>query len=88
MNNPGLFLLPKGNILSRTGPWDILSCAYSEGFQQLFGAEGYEVVAINDLTSAKMLAHLLKYDTPYSHHPARMAERAPKKELRVRTLSR
>ena len=29
----------------------------------MFGAEGYEVVAINDLTSAKMLAHLLKYDT-------------------------
>ncbi len=32
-------------------------------FRQMFGAEGYEVVAINDLTSAKMLAHLLKYDT-------------------------
>ena len=28
-------------------------------FRQMFGAEGYEVVAINDLTSAKMLAHLL-----------------------------
>ncbi|WP_026508933.1 type I glyceraldehyde-3-phosphate dehydrogenase [Butyrivibrio sp. MC2013] len=32
-------------------------------FRQMFGAEGYEVVAINDLTSPKMLAHLLKYDT-------------------------
>ncbi len=32
-------------------------------FRQMFGAEGYEVIAINDLTSPKMLAHLLKYDT-------------------------
>ena len=32
-------------------------------FLQMFEAEGYEVVAINDLTSPKMLAHLLKYDT-------------------------
>ena len=32
-------------------------------FRQMFDAEGYEVVAINDLTSPKMLAHLLKYDT-------------------------
>ena len=32
-------------------------------FRQMFGAEGYEIVAINDLTSPKMLAHLLKYDT-------------------------
>ena len=32
-------------------------------FRQMFGAEGYEVVAINDLTDAKMLAHLLKYDS-------------------------
>ena len=32
-------------------------------FRQMFGAEGYEVVAINDLTSPDMLAHLLKYDT-------------------------
>ncbi len=32
-------------------------------FRQMFGAEGYEVVAINDLTSPSMLAHLLKYDT-------------------------
>ncbi|MCL2514252.1 MAG: glyceraldehyde 3-phosphate dehydrogenase N-terminal domain-containing protein, partial [Oscillospiraceae bacterium] len=38
-------------------------------FRQMFGAEGYEIVAINDLTDAKMLAHLLKYDTaqgPYA----------------------
>jgi glyceraldehyde 3-phosphate dehydrogenase len=32
-------------------------------FRQMFGAEGYEIVALNDLTDAKMLAHLLKYDS-------------------------
>ena len=32
-------------------------------FRQMFDAEGYDVVAINDLTSPKMLAHLLKYDS-------------------------
>ena len=32
-------------------------------FRQMFGAKGYEVVAINDLTSPKVLAHLLKYDS-------------------------
>ena len=32
-------------------------------FRQMFGAEGYDVVAINDLTTPSMLAHLLKYDT-------------------------
>ena len=32
-------------------------------FRQMFGAEGYEVVAVNDLTDPKMLAHLLKYDS-------------------------
>jgi glyceraldehyde 3-phosphate dehydrogenase len=32
-------------------------------FRQMFGAEGYEIVAINDLTDPKMLAHLLKYDS-------------------------
>ncbi|MGL4283501.1 type I glyceraldehyde-3-phosphate dehydrogenase [Eubacterium aggregans] len=32
-------------------------------FRQMFGAEGYDVVAINDLTSPRMLAHLLKYDS-------------------------
>ena len=39
-------------------------------FRQMFGAKGYKVVAINDLTTPKMLAHLLKYDTahgPYGH---------------------
>ena len=32
-------------------------------FRQMFGAEGYEIVAINDLTSPKMLAYLLKHDS-------------------------
>ena len=32
-------------------------------FRQMFNAKGYEIVAINDLTSPKMLAHLLKYDS-------------------------
>ena len=32
-------------------------------FRQMFDAKDYEVVAINDLTSPKMLAHLLKYDS-------------------------
>ena len=32
-------------------------------FRQMWGAPGYEIVAINDLTSPKMLAHLLKYDS-------------------------
>ena len=37
-------------------------------FRQMFGAEGYEVVAINDLTSSKMLAHLLKYDSTQGNY--------------------
>ena len=40
-------------------------------FRQMFVADGYEVVAINDLTSPKMLAHLLKYDSaqgPFTGH--------------------
>ncbi|MDO4743436.1 MAG: glyceraldehyde 3-phosphate dehydrogenase NAD-binding domain-containing protein, partial [bacterium] len=32
-------------------------------FRQMFNAEGYEIVAINDLTKPSMLAHLLKYDS-------------------------
>ena len=42
-------------------------------FRQMFGAEDYEIVAINDLTSPKMLAHLLKYDSAqgrYAHADA------------------
>ncbi len=43
-------------------------------FRQMFGAEGYEVVAINDLTSPKMLAHLLKYDTAQGSYCGYMGE--------------
>ena len=43
-------------------------------FRQMFGAEGYDVVAINDLTSPKMLAHLLKYDTAQGAYCGRMGE--------------
>ena len=43
-------------------------------FRQMFGAEGYEVVAINDLTSPKMLAHLLKYDTAQGGYAGRIGE--------------
>ena len=39
-------------------------------FRQMFGAEGFEIVAINDLTSAKMLAHLLKYDSTQGNYVA------------------
>ena len=48
-------------------------------FRQMFGAEGYEVVAINDLTDPKMLAHLLKYDSSqgrYDGHTVEAAEGA------------
>ena len=40
-------------------------------FRQMFDADGYEVVAINDLTSPKMLAHLLKYDTMQGNYVAK-----------------
>ncbi len=43
-------------------------------FRQMFGAEGYEVVAINDLTSPAMLAHLLKYDTAQGSYIGRVGE--------------
>ncbi len=46
-------------------------------FRQMFEAEGYEVVAINDLTDPKMLAHLLKYDSSqgrYKGHTVAVGE--------------
>ncbi|PNH20991.1 type I glyceraldehyde-3-phosphate dehydrogenase [Lachnospiraceae bacterium] len=43
-------------------------------FRQMFEAEGYEVVAINDLTKPEMLAHLLKYDTAQGGFMGRMGE--------------
>ena len=44
-------------------------------FRQMFGAEGYEVVAINDLTSPAMLAHLLKYDTAQGSYCGKIGEK-------------
>ena len=43
-------------------------------FRQMFDAPGYEVVAINDLTSPAMLAHLLKYDTAQGSFSGRFGE--------------
>ncbi len=43
-------------------------------FRQMFGAEGYDIVAINDLTDPKMLANLLKYDTAQGGYCGRIGE--------------
>ncbi len=43
-------------------------------FRQMFGAEGYEVVAINDLTNPAMLAHLLKYDSAQGRYAGHTVE--------------
>lgn len=43
-------------------------------FRQMFELEGYEVVAINDLTSPDMLAHLLKYDTAQKRYEGHTVE--------------
>ena len=50
-------------------------------FRQMFGAEGYEVVAINDLTDAKMLAHLLKYDSAQGRYA--LADKVEAKESSI-----
>ena len=43
-------------------------------FRQMFGADGYEIVAINDLTKPSMLAHLLKYDTAQGGYCGKIGE--------------
>ena len=43
-------------------------------FRQMFGAKGYEIVAINDLTKPSMLAHLLKYDTAQGGYCGKIGE--------------
>ena len=43
-------------------------------FRQMFSAEGYEIVAINDLTDPKMLAHLLKYDSSQGRYDGHTVE--------------
>ncbi|MBQ0026453.1 MAG: type I glyceraldehyde-3-phosphate dehydrogenase [Lachnospiraceae bacterium] len=43
-------------------------------FRQMFGAKGYKIVAINDLTKPSMLAHLLKYDTAQGGYCGKIGE--------------
>ncbi len=43
-------------------------------FRQMFGAKGYQIVAINDLTKPSMLAHLLKYDTAQGRYDGHTVE--------------
>ncbi|MBR2715981.1 MAG: type I glyceraldehyde-3-phosphate dehydrogenase [Ruminococcus sp.] len=50
-------------------------------FRQMFSAEGYEVVAINDLTDPKMLAHLLKYDSAQGRYA--LADKVEAKESSI-----
>ena len=50
-------------------------------FRQMFSAEGYEVVAINDLTAPKMLAHLLKYDSAQGKYA--LADKVEAKESSI-----
>ncbi|MFU0828396.1 MAG: Glyceraldehyde-3-phosphate dehydrogenase [Lachnoclostridium sp.] len=50
-------------------------------FRQMFGADGYEIVAINDLTNPKMLAHLLKYDSAQGRY-----EKADKVEAKENSI--
>ena len=52
-------------------------------FRQMFGAEGYEVVAINDLTSPEMLAHLLKYDSTQGRYALADTVKAGEKSITV-----
>ena len=50
-------------------------------FRQMFRAEGYEIVAINDLTDPKMLAHLLKYDSAQGRYA--LADKVEAKESSI-----
>lgn len=50
-------------------------------FRQMFNAEGYEIVAINDLTDPKMLAHLLKYDSAQGRYA--LADKVEAKESSI-----
>ena len=50
-------------------------------FRQMFRAEGYEIVAINDLTDPKMLAHLLKYDSAQGRYE--LADKVEAKESSI-----
>ena len=50
-------------------------------FRQMFQADGYEIVAINDLTDPKMLAHLLKYDSAQGKYA--LADKVEAKEASI-----
>ena len=50
-------------------------------FRQMFGADGFEIVAINDLINPKMLAHLLKYDTAQGRYA--LADKVEAKEASI-----
>ena len=52
-------------------------------FRQMFEAEGYEVVAINDLMTPHMLAHLLKYDTTHGRYCAKVESDDEKRTITV-----
>ena len=52
-------------------------------FREMFGAPGYEVVAINDLTDAKMLAHLLKYDSAQGRYKLASTVKANEASIEV-----
>ena len=55
-------------------------------FRQMFGAEGYEVVAINDLTKPSMLADLLKYDTAQGGYCGKIGENLTQYQLMMRLI--
>ena len=55
-------------------------------FRQIFCAEGYEIVEINDLTDPKMLANLLKYDTAQGGYCGRIGEGLHTVEVNENTI--
>ena len=57
-------------------------------FRQMFGAEGYEVVAINDLTSPEMLAHLLKYDSAQGRYEGHTHPKQKRRRTSMRARRR
>ena len=57
-------------------------------FRQMFVAEGYEVVAINDLTTPHMLAYLLKHDTTHGKWDHEISADDEKGTIRHRCSSR
>jgi glyceraldehyde 3-phosphate dehydrogenase len=52
-------------------------------FRHMYGDPGYDIVAVNDLTSPEILAHLLKYDSVHGRFPGEVT--ATKSGIRVGT---